>query len=248
MDIMTILGLILGIGAILLGNILDGGHTESLVIFTAFLIVFGGTLGAVMVETSAGVFIQSIKRMRWMLTPPAIDSKGTIAKIVKWSQTARKEGLLSLQNIADSEPDEFSRTGLQMLADGSEPESIRSALEIEISMTEHKDMLAAKVFESFGGYAPTIGIIGAVLGLIHVMNNLSDPATLGSGIAVAFVATIYGVGMANLIFLPMAKKLKTIIRAQSHHREMIVDGVVLIAEGESHREIERILQGYLRYE
>jgi len=245
MDILTIIGLVFGLGAIIGGNLLEGGHTESLMIFTAFFIVFGGTLGAVMVQTPLAVFILSFKRAQWMVVPPKNDSKAMIEKIVEWSRMARKEGLLSLQDIAEEEEDKFSKNGLQMLADGSEPEAIRSVLEVELSMNENKDLLAAKVWEGFGGYAPTIGIIGAVLGLIHVMNNLSDPAALGPGIAVAFVATIYGVGLANLIFLPMASKLKTIVGGQSQYREMIVDGLVAIAEGENPRNIESKLQGYL---
>lgn len=245
MDIMTILGLVFGLGAIIGGNILEGGHTDSLMIFTAFFIVFGGTLGAVMVQTPLAVFILSLKRSIWMIKPPQTDSKAMIEKIVEWSQLARKEGLLSLQDASEEESDAFSKNGLQMLADGNEPESMRNVLEVELSMTEHKDLLAAKVFEGFGGYSPTIGIIGAVMGLIHVMNNLSDPAALGPGIAVAFVATIYGVGLANLIFLPMASKLKTIVGGQSQYREMIIDGLVSIAEGENPRNIDNKLKGYL---
>lgn len=244
-DIMTILGLVFGLGAILVGNILEGGHTESLMIFTAFFIVFGGTLGAVMVQTPLQVFIQSIKRIQWMVKPPHIDSEAMIEKIVAWSQVARKEGLLSLQRIAEEESDNFSKGGLQMLADGNEPEAIRKALEVELTMNENKDLQACKVFEGFGGYAPTIGIIGAVMGLIHVMNNLADPSALGPGIAVAFVATIYGVGLANLIFLPMANKLKSIVSAQSQYREMVVDGLVSIAEGENPHNIKAKLQGYI---
>ena len=165
--------------------------------------------------------------------PPKTNKKEMIAKIVAWSQLARKEGLLSLQNIAEAEQDLFSRNGLQMLADGGEPETIRGILEVEMSMTETRELAAAKVWEGFGGYSPTIGIIGAVMGLIHVMNNLADPAALGPGIAVAFVATIYGVGLANLFFLPTANKLKSIVNSQAQYREMIVDGLVAIAEGEN---------------
>jgi chemotaxis protein MotA len=245
MDIMTILGLIIGLTAIVGGNLLEGGHTESLMIFTAFFIVFGGTLGAVMVQTPLRIFMLSLKRAMWMVKPPQVDMLGMIEKIVDWSQTARKEGLLSLQEIAESEADTFSKNGLQMLADGSEPESVRGILEVELSSAEHKDLQAAKVFEGFGGYSPTIGIIGAVMGLIHVMENLSNPEALGPGIAVAFVATIYGVGLANLVFLPMANKLKTITDAQAKYREMIIDGLVCIAEGENPRNIDAKLRGYL---
>jgi chemotaxis protein MotA len=245
MDIMTIIGIVVGLVAILGGNIMEGGHTESLMIFTAFFIVFGGTLGAVMVQTPLAVFTLSMKRMRWMFSPPKTNKKEMIAKIVAWSQLARKEGLLSLQNIAEAEQDSFSRNGLQMLADGGEPETIRGILEVEMSMTETRELAAAKVWEGFGGYSPTIGIIGAVMGLIHVMNNLADPAALGPGIAVAFVATIYGVGLANLFFLPTANKLKSIVNSQAQYREMIVDGLVAIAEGENPRNIDSKLQCYL---
>lgn len=245
MDIMTILGVVVGLVAILGGNLLEGGHTESLMIFTAFFIVFGGTMGAVMVQTPLKIFMLALKRMSWMVKPPSIDTKGMIAKIVEWSQLARKEGLLSLQAVAEEQSEPFAKTGLQMLADGGEPEVIRSILEVEMHHSEQKDLQAAKVFEGFGGYAPCIGIIGAVMGLIHVMNNLADPAALGPGIAVAFVATIYGVGLANLFFLPAANKLKTITNAQTQYREMIMDGLISIAEGENPRNIESKLQGYI---
>ena len=245
MDIMTILGIIVGLVAIFGGNILEGGHTSSLMIFTAFFIVFGGTLGAVMVQTPLPIFMHSLKRLRWMFKPPQNDTKAMIEKIVAWSQLARKEGLLSLQSAAEEETDSFSKNGLQMLADGSEPEVIRSILEVELSLNENRDIFAAKVWEGFGGYSPTIGIIGAVMGLIHVMENLADPSSLGPGIAVAFVATIYGVGLANLLFLPTANKLKTLISKQTQFREMIVDGLVSIAEGENPRNIDSKLQSYL---
>lgn len=245
MDIMTILGLFIGLAAIIGGNLLEGGHTESLMIFTAFFIVFGGTLGAVMVQTPLRTFLLSLKRAMWMIKPPKVDTLGMIEKIVEWSQTARKEGLLSLQEIAEEQSDSFSKNGLQMLADGSEPESVRGILEVELTSAENKDLQAAKVYEGFGGYSPTIGIIGAVMGLIHVMENLSNPEALGPGIAVAFVATIYGVGLANLVFLPMANKLKTLTSDQSQYREMIIDGLVCIAEGENPRNIDAKLRGYL---
>ena len=141
--------------------------------------------------------------------------------------------------------DPFARKGLQLLIDGSEPESIRSILDVEVGTKEHFDLQAANIYESMGGYSPTIGIIGAVMGLIHVMGNLSDPSRLGSGIAVAFVATIYGVGSANLVFLPLAKKLKNIVHEQMQYRDMIIEGVVSIAEGENPRNIETKLHGYL---
>ena len=163
---------------------------------------------------------------------------------MEWSNIARKEGLLGLEDIAENETNPFSQKGLQLLVDGSEPEVIRRVLEVELDAKEHINTQAAKVFENMGGYCPTIGIIGAVMGLIHVMQNLADPSKLGSGIAVAFVATIYGVGLANLIFLPVAGKLKAQIHAQSQLYEMIIEGIISIAEGENPRNIETKLRGF----
>ena len=244
MDILTLLGVIFAFAAIIGGNALEGGHLDSLLQLTAFLIVFGGTLGAIMVQTPIKVFIHSIKLLRWIFIPPTLDPATTLQKIVEWSQIARKEGLLGLENISEEESEPFTQKCLQLLIDGNEPESIRSTMEVEISTKEALDIKGAKVYEGMGGYSPTIGIIGAVLGLIHVMNNLADPSTLGPGIAVAFVATIYGVGMANLFLLPAANKLKTLISDRCHIQEMIVEGIVAIAEGENHRNIEAKLRGY----
>lgn len=246
MDFLTLLGVLVGLGAIVGGNLLEGGHTDSLMQLTAFVIVFGGTCGAVLVQTPKHLFIHALRRFRWVFVPPREDSRAAIKKIVGWSQLARKEGLLSLQTASEDEQDAFIAGGLQMLADGNEPEAIRAALEVEMGTIETLDLGAARVWEGFGGYSPTIGIIGAVMGLIHVMNNLSDPSALGPGIAVAFVATIYGVGLANLLFLPAANKLKFIINQRMHYHDLLVDGLVYIAEGDNPRSIETKLQGYLR--
>ena len=245
MDILSIIGIIVGIAAILVGQYLEGGHISSLLNGPAILIVLGGTLGAVMLQSPFATFTRGIRMLWWAFQPPKIYNKAAIDKLVAWSNIARKEGLLGLENIEETEQDPFTRKGLQLLVDGSEPENIRAILDVDICTREHHDMLAARIYESMGGYAPTIGIIGAVMGLIQVMGNLSDPAKLGSGIAVAFVATIYGVGSANLIFLPIANKLKNIIHAQVQYREMIVEGMVSIAEGENSRNIETKLMGFL---
>jgi chemotaxis protein MotA len=183
---------------------------------------------------------------RWIFVTPRVDIEATIEKLVLWSQLSRREGLLALENASDEETDLFSRKGLQLLVDGNEPEAIRSVMETEIAVLEEHEMQAARVFEAMGGYSPTIGILGAVMGLIHVMNNLADPSKLGSGIATAFVATIYGVGLANLLLLPMAGKLKAVIKKQMMQYEMMLDGIVAIAEGENPRNIESRLQSYLR--
>lgn len=245
MDVLTVIGIVLALAAIVGGNILEGGHTSSLIQLTAFFIVMGGTVGAVMVQTPLPIFLRSMKMAKWVFLPPKMAQGEAIEKIVNWSNIARKEGLLGLEPLTESEPEEFARKGLQLLVDGSEPETIRSILEVELDSIEHTDTQSAKVFEGMGGYAPTIGIIGAVMGLIHVMNNLADPSKLGSGIAVAFVATIYGVGLANIFFLPIANKLKSHIHKQSKFREMIIEGIISIAEGENPRNIETKLKGYM---
>lgn len=245
MDILTIVGILLGLGAIIGGNILEGGHVGSLMQLTAFVIVFGGTMGAVLVQTPMSIFLRSLKMFVWLFLPPKVKAEAAIQKILNWSQVARKEGLLGLESSIEAESDEFARKGLQLLVDGTEPDAIRGILEVDVGAKEHTDTQAAKVFEGMGGYSPTIGIIGAVMGLIHVMENLSDPSKLGSGIAVAFVATIYGVGMANLLFLPFANKLKSHVHNQSQFREMIIEGVVSIAQGENPRSIETKLKGYV---
>jgi chemotaxis protein MotA len=244
MDMLSMVGILMALVAILGGNVLEGGHTSSLVQLTAFVIVGGGTLGAVMLQTPIRTFVRSMKIAVWVFVPVKLRPEEVAEKIVNWSNIARREGLLGLEAIAEEEPDAFARKGLQLLVDGSEPEIIRSILEVEIDSKEHQDIQAAKVFDGMGGYSPTIGIIGAVMGLIHVMNNLADPSKLGGGIATAFVATIYGVGFANLLFLPMANKLKSQIHSQTQFREMIVEGVISIAEGENPRNIETKLQGF----
>lgn len=245
MDILSLVGIIIALGAVVGGNALEGGHVESLLQFTAFVIITGGTVGATLVQTPIPTFLKALKMLLWVFFPPRLSPKDAIAKIVSWSNIARKEGLLGLETIAENEPDEFARKGLQLLVDGSEPETIRSVLEVDLGTKEHYDLQAARVFEGMGGYAPTFGIIGAVMGLIHVMNNLADPSKLGAGIAVAFVATIYGLVMANVFCLPAANKLKSIIHGQVKFREMMIEGIISIAEGENPRNIEAKLQGYL---
>jgi len=245
MDRISIAGLALGLAAIIVGQVLEGGHVGSLIQPTAALIVLGGTLGAVMLQSPLSVFMTGMKMGAWVFFPPAVDSQQLITDVARWGQVARKEGLLALEAQISLLSDPFAKRGLQLLVDGAEPERLREVLEVEIGAYENSMKLASKVWESAGGYSPTIGILGAVMGLIHVMENLSDPAKLGSGIAVAFVATIYGVGAANLVFLPVAKKLMANIGRLVTHREMLVDGLVGIANGDNPRIVESRLQGYL---
>lgn len=244
-DIISIIGIAISIAAILGGQFLEGGHISSLLQVTAFLIVMGGTFGACMLQFSLPVFLQGMKLLRWVIMPPVISLEEVIEQTTAWSQTARRGGLLALEPIMAEIDDAFMCKGLQLLVDGAEPEKLREALEVDMYAYEEHYRMAAKVWEAAGGYAPTIGILGAVMGLIHVMENLSDPAKLGGGIAVAFVATIYGVGSANLFFLPIANKLKAIIAREMVKREMVMEGLAGIANGENPRIIETKLRGYI---
>lgn len=172
MDVLSLIGIILAFVAIIGGNFLEGGHLGALANGPAALIVLGGTFGAALLQSPMSAFKRAIQILAWILFPPRIDLAGGVDRVVNWSLTARKEGLLGLEGMADTEPDNYSRKGLQLLVDGAEPEAIRSILEVDFYTQESRDIEAAKVFESMGGYAPTIGIIGAVMGLIHVMGNL----------------------------------------------------------------------------
>lgn len=246
MDLLALLGLLLGIFAILGGQLWEGGDLVTLLNGPAFLIVVGGTLAATLVQTPWRVFIQSLAQLRWIFLPPKFPFDEGLQRLVNWAATARKEGLLGLEQIVERDEDPFTRKGMGLLVDGGEPHSIRNAMTTEMELHETRQLQAAKVFEAMGGYSPTLGILGAVMGLIQVMHNLSEPALLGSGIAVAFVATIYGVGFANLLFIPVAGRLRSVVLQQSQYREMLIEGIVAIAEGENPRVIESKLAGFVK--
>ncbi|MDR0565208.1 MAG: flagellar motor protein [Azoarcus sp.] len=246
MDSISLIGILLGLGAILGGQVVEGGHIGSLVQPAAFLIVVGGTMGAVLLQSTPRVFLDGVKLLRWVFFPPLVSHERLIAQISEWGVMARRDGLLILERSIDSTDDPFTQRGLQMLVDGVEPSHLRESLEIEIDTWATRLRLCARIWESAGGYSPTIGILGAVLGLIHVMENLSDPTRLGAGIAVAFVATIYGVGLANLVFLPIHKKISSHIGAMASCREMVIDGLIGIASGDHPRIIESRMRGYVQ--
>lgn len=245
MDIVSVIGLVLAFAAIVGGQVLEGGHIGSLLQPTAALIVLGGTVGAVLLQSPGAVIRRGMRMMLWILIPPNVEHQRIIDQITNWSQVSRREGLLALENFIAQMRDEFAKKGLQLLVDGAEPERLREVLEVEIDTFEEELRQGAKVWEAAGGYSPTIGIIGAVMGLIHVMENLTDPSKLGAGIAVAFVATIYGVALANLVYLPMSNKLKLHVSRLVVGREMLVDGLVGIANGDNPRIIESRLRGYI---
>jgi len=245
LDFLSILGLALAVCAVLVGAVLKGAGVMALVSAAAFMIVVVGTIAAILVQTPFPVMQRALAIFSWVMRPPARDGNLLIAKIVEWSNTARKQGLLGLEPMIDRESDPFVKKALQLLVDGSEPDTISNVMNVELHVREHADITAAKVFEGMGVYSPTLGIIGAVLGLMAVMQNLADPTRLGHGIAAAFTATVYGIGLANLFFLPVSAKLKVIIQRQTQMREMVIDGMLSIAQGENPRAIESKLQGYL---
>jgi chemotaxis protein MotA len=245
MDILTLVGFLFAIVAIVVGSMLKGAGLSALVSGAAFMIVVVGTFAAIFVHTPLPVLRHGMRMFSWIIRPPRIDGRGLVNRIVEWSNVARKQGLLGLETSIETEVDPFVRKALQLVVDGTEPDQIRSIMEVELSSREHADHAGARVFEGMGVYSPTLGIIGAVLGLMAVMQNLADPSKLGTGIAAAFTATVYGIGLANLLFLPAAAKLKAIVAKQSQTREMVIEGMISIARGENPRSIESKLQGYL---
>ena len=245
MDRLTIVGIIVALGAIFGGQMLEGGSIFALLNPAAFVIVFGGTVGAVMLQTHGKTFVKALSILGWVFKTPSYPLKETIIQITSWSHLARREGLLGLEKSINPNMEPYTLKGLNMLVDGNDAEAIRNALYIELDVTTKELMSASRVFESLGGYSPTIGIVGAVLGLIQVMSNLTNPEVLGEGIATAFVATIYGIGFANLFFLPVYHKLRAVISQKAHYMELILEGVACIAEGEDPRVIQLKLEGFV---
>lgn len=240
-DLGTIVGLILAFGLILIGNHLEGGHLSSVIQPTAALIVFGGTLGAVMVGFSLEDFVRAMKTISLFFFTKSIDPGKVLEEIVRYAQIARREGIIALEEHVQKAEDPFFKKAFMMVVDGIDSKTIEQTLELEIHHAEEKGEVPAKVFEAAGGYCPTVGILGAVLGLIHVMSNLSDINKVGSGIAVAFVATIYGVGAANIVCLPAANKIKAKNKAEMQLYEMIMLGAIAIQQGENPKLIEQKL-------
>jgi chemotaxis protein MotA len=245
LDILTLAGLVIALVAVICGQYLEGGHFGMLLNGPALLIVVGGTLGAAMVQSPWAVFVRAMRMLPWAFRPPSLNPAAALQELLQWCRLARRDGLLGLENIAETVRYDYARKALQLLIDGNDPVVIRETLQIDSAARESRDLHAARVFEAMGGYAPTLGILGAVMGLIHVMNNLTDPSLLGQGIAVAFVATVYGVGLANLLLLPLSTKLKALVRAETRLQDLIAIGIVAIADGENPRVVESRLQGLL---
>jgi chemotaxis protein MotA len=244
-DLASIGGLLLALGGILGGLILDGGKVQDIKQITAAMVVFGGTIGAVMLTTPLSVLIGAVKSLGSIFFEKTQPMAGTLEDIIGYATQARKQGIVSLETQAASIQDPFLKKALNLAVDGMEMSQIRSVMELEISLVEQRGEAEAKAFESAGGYAPTIGIIGAVLGLMQVMKNLANIDEVGRGIAAAFVATIYGVGAANLFFLPAAGKLKARVASVVQLREMMLDGVLCIVEGLNPKLIRTKLDAYV---
>lgn len=244
LDLASIGGLALALAGILGGLIIEGGKVKDIAQFTAALIVLGGTFGAVLVSTPLHTVMGAMKRFLGVFHDRSSPLGPLIDDVAGYASQARKNGLVSLEQVAEGISDPFLKKALILAVDGTDLQEIRKMLELEIELEEHHAEAEAKVFESAGGYAPTIGIIGAVLGLIQVMKNLANIDEVGHGIAVAFVATVYGVASANLLFLPAANKIKARISGEVHRKELIVEAVSGIVEGLNPKLIRLKLEAY----
>lgn len=245
MDIGIFIGVGVALGSVILGNVLEGGHLGSLVGGPAALIVLGGTIGAVIIQFPLPLCAAAVKQALALIKRVKPDTNKVLDEIVDYAQRARKDGILGLEKVASGASDPFLSKGILMAVDGSDSNVIRSSLEIIITQEEEHTESSAKVFEAAGGYAPTVGIIGAVLGLIHVMSNLSDINAVGSGIAAAFVATIYGVAAANIFFLPLAGRIKMNHQDETRVKELMLAGVLAIQEGLNPKLVRERLSGYV---
>ena len=248
LDIATCCGLVLALFGIVGGLVLEGGSLKDISQVTAAIIVLGGTLGAVMVTTPVSVLIGAVKRLPEVFVDRAQDANAVLEEIIQFATKARKSGIVSLEQDADGIKDPFLKKALNLAIDGMELKELRKMMELEISVEEQRTVAECKVYESAGGYAPTIGIIGAVLGLIQVMKNLADIAEVGRGIGVAFVATVYGIGVANVFFLPAGAKIKARMQRSIQMQELILEGVSAIVEGLNPKLLRSKLEVYARHE
>jgi chemotaxis protein MotA len=247
-DATTFGGVILALAGIVGGLLLEGGSIKDITQFTAALIVLGGTFGAVLVSTPLSVLLGGLRRMKDVFFEKPSSAESLTAEIIGYATKARKNGLVSLETEAETIQDPFLKKALTLAVDGTDLEEIRKIMELAIGIDEQRAESEAKVFEAAGGYAPTIGIIGAVLGLIQVMKNLANIDEVGHGIAVAFVATVYGVGVSNLLLLPMANKIRARAHQDVEMQELILSGVVGIVEGLNPKLLHSKLEAYSMHE
>jgi chemotaxis protein MotA len=245
MDIASLVGLILGIGSMLIAFVLDGGHITTLFAPTALLIVVGGTFGAIILSFSMDDMKSVGTLLKIAFTEKKQDIATVIASLVSFAEKARREGLLSLEADINAIDDDFLKQGMQLVVDGTDPTLVRNILETQITFIEQRHKIGSQIFEAAGGYAPTMGIIGTVMGLVHVLGNLSEPSKLGQAIAVAFIATLYGVATANLFWLPVGTKLKLKSKNEMLSREVMLEGILSIQAGDNPRIVEEKLKAFL---
>jgi chemotaxis protein MotA len=244
-DKASLIGIVLALGGILAGLLLEGGNLSQILQPTAAMIVFGGTLGAVMLQFPLPIILLAFRQLGSVFVNPQRNPQATIGQLAEFAQKARREGIVSLDAELPQIEDSFLKRSLMLAVDGTEPQELRKMMELELDNQAEYEEQVPQVFESAGGFAPTVGIIGAVLGLIQVMQHLDRIDEVGKGIAVAFVATIYGVGSANLLYLPIAGKMRIRIRDEQIMREMTLEGVASILEGMNPRMLETKLLGFL---
>lgn len=230
-DLASIAGLVLAVVGILGGLLLEGGSIADVAQYTAAIIVLGGTAGATMLNAPLKTLIAAMRDLQVVIFEQPHSTDAVIEQLIGYATQARKGGITSLEREASSIPDAFLRKALTLAVDGTDLQELRKMMELEMDIHESRAEATAKVFEQAGGYAPTVGIIGAVMGLIQVMKNLANIEEVGHGIAVSFVATVYGVGLANLFCLPVAGKIKARASEEAHMREMMLEGVCGIVEG-----------------
>lgn len=245
MDIFAILGCVIGVAFILTAQAMEGGNAGQLMQLTAGMIVFGGTAGAIVGSFPIGDLKIALSALKEVLFPPKVNFENLISEIVGFATKARKEGVIVLEKEAKNASDLLLTLGLEAVADGADPSLVQGMMENQINQFEEHITKASKVYESAGAYSPTFGIIGAVLGLIQVMQNLSDPSKLGAGIAVAFVATVYGLFVANLVFIPISTRIKANYQKVFLAKDMMLEGILAIQAGESPALIERKLQSFI---
>jgi chemotaxis protein MotA len=240
-----LLGILSGLGVIVLASLADGDPISALFSITATIIVFGGTFTAILTQFGFGHVLAGLGRFMWLIKPPKSDITAFIDRISEWSNLSRSQGALALEGALKEVADPFERAGLQMIVDNTSVADLYPILSILAENAARDERIGGEVFEAAGGYSPTIGVMGAVLGLIHVMMRLNHPEELGAGIATAFVATIYGVGGANLIFLPVGTRLAALAEARERERHIMIQGFMLLAAGKPGIVIRQNLQSYV---
>ncbi|MDA8196413.1 MAG: motility protein A [Actinomycetota bacterium] len=245
MDFATPIGIGVALAAIMVSMVMDGGNPASLIAPSSLLLIFGGTIGVTLATVRLKDLSMMIGGIKSAMLAKVVTPDEAITELVRFAEVARKEGLLVLESAAKDVEDPFMKKGLQMVVDGSDPEVIRTVLEGDIDSMKARHKAAGKVFKDMGGYAPTIGILGTVMGLIHVLANLSSPSTLGPAISGAFTATLWGVMTANVIWLPIEGKLHRIGELEVKGKQLVLDGILAIQGGLAPRIVEQQLLTYL---